>query len=127
MQKSFKPLNENALEMVAERFRILGDPVRLRLLQLLADGERSVSDLVQASGSAQANVSKHLQHLLRAGVVSRRKEGLRVFYRLHDPRVLQLCEVVCGSLGDQLERELETFRGGGKPEPGAEDLGREPR
>lgn len=111
MNQPAKHLSDKTLEMVAERFRLLGDPLRLRLLHLLAEGEQSVSGLVAATGAAQGNLSKHLQLLLRAGLVRRRKEGLWVHYSLADGRVFELCDVVCGSLGDHLERELESFRG----------------
>ena len=100
------PLNEKTLQLIAERFRLLGDPVRLRLLQTLEQREMSVADLVAATGAAQANVSKHLQLLLRGGLVQRRREGLFVFYSVTDPRVFELCDVVCGSLTDHLTREL---------------------
>jgi len=108
---STKPLNDKTLEMVAERFRLLGDPLRLRLLQTLEGGERSVADLVTATGASQANVSKHLQLMLRGGVVQRRREGLFVYYSVRDPRVFQLCDVVCGSLADHLTRELSLLAG----------------
>jgi ArsR family transcriptional regulator len=101
-----KPLSEKTLELVAERFRVLGDPVRLRLLQVLEDGEKSVADLVDATGASQANVSKHLQVMLRAGVVERRREGLFSYYSVRDARVFQLCDAVCGSLAEHFTREL---------------------
>lgn len=100
------PLNEKTLQLISERFRLLGDPVRLRLLQTLEQREMSVADLVAATGAAQANVSKHLQLLLRGGLVQRRREGLFVFYSVTDPRVFELCDAVCGSLTDHLTREL---------------------
>jgi DNA-binding transcriptional ArsR family regulator len=106
---SFKPLSEKTLELVAERFRLLGDPLRLRLLQSLERGERSVADLVAATGATQANVSKHLQLMLRGGVVQRRREGLFVYYSIRDARVFELCALVCGSLTDHLARELSSF------------------
>lgn len=99
-------MSEKSLEMVAERFRILGDPQRLRLLSALSGGERSVADLVESTGTGQANVSKHLGVLLRGGLVRRRKDGLRVFYEAADKSVYQICDVVCGSLKDHLAREL---------------------
>jgi len=101
-----KPLSDKTLELVAERFRVLGDPVRLRLLQTLEAGEKSVAELVEATGASQANVSKHLQLMLRAGVVQRRREGLFVFYSVRDSRVFQLCDAVCGSLAEHFTREL---------------------
>ena len=99
-------MNDKTLGMIAERFRVLGDPQRLKLLQALSEGERSVADLVEIAASSQANVSKHLGVLLRAGLVTRRKEGLHVFYAAADPAVFALCDLVCGSLKDYLEREL---------------------
>lgn len=84
---------------IADRFRTLGDPMRLRLLYALTAGERRVGDLVESSGGQQANVSKHLQLLHQQGLVTRRKEGTAILYRIADPVVFQLCDLVCGSLG----------------------------
>ena len=99
-------LKDETLDLVAERFRLLGDPLRLRLLRMLAEGESSVAALVDASGTTQANVSKHLQLLLRAGVVQRRRDGLHGFYSIADPTVFELCDVVCGSLSTRLRDQL---------------------
>lgn len=93
-----KRLSDPALELVAARFRVLGEPMRLRLLIALEDGERNVSTLVNLTGATQANVSRHLQTLADAGIVGRRKEGLSVFYFIADPTIFDLCESVCGSL-----------------------------
>lgn len=101
-----KSFNDSTLDRIAERFRLLGDPLRLRLLQNLEQREMSVADLVAATGCAQASVSKHLQLMLRGGIVKRRREGLFVYYSVTDPRVFQLCNMVCGSLTDHLTREL---------------------
>ncbi|MFN8180008.1 MAG: metalloregulator ArsR/SmtB family transcription factor [bacterium] len=103
------PMNENNLAMVAERFRILGDPSRLRLLQALSEGESTVADLTERCATSQANVSKHLSILLRGGFVARRKEGLHVFYRIADASVFRLCDLVCGSIQDRLARDLARF------------------
>ena len=89
---------ETALRLAA-RFRTLGDPMRLRLLYALTGGERRVGDLVESSGGQQANVSKHLQLLHQQGLVARRKEGTATLYRIADPVVFKLCDLVCGSLG----------------------------
>jgi DNA-binding transcriptional ArsR family regulator len=102
-------MNDNTLEMVAERFRVLGDPLRLRLLSILSAGERSVAELVGETAASQANVSKHLAVLLRAGLVSRRKEGLFVYYACADPRVFEICDGVCGSLRERLAHDLSQF------------------
>jgi len=108
-------LKDETLELVAERFRLLGDPLRLRLLRMLAQGEHSVAELVEANATTQANVSKHLQLLLRAGVVQRRKDGLHGYYSIADPTVFELCDVVCGSLSARLREQLASFR---PPAPG---------
>jgi ArsR family transcriptional regulator len=102
-------MNDNTLAMVAERFRILGDPSRLRLLQHLGHQEVTVADLTERCASSQANVSKHLGVLLRGGLVARRKEGLHVYYRVADPGVFRLCDLVCGSIKERLATELSHF------------------
>lgn len=99
-------LNKKSLSLIAERFRVLSDPLRLQLLHLLGDQEMSVGALVEASGASQANVSKHLQVLLRAGLVQRRKEGLMALYRIVDPSIFQLCDLVCGRLSEQYHADL---------------------
>ena len=96
-------LTRDVLPLISERFKALADPARLELLVCLRSGERTVSELVEATGTAQANVSKHLQQLHAAGFVRRTKEGQYVRYRLADRDVLTLCDVMCG----RLERETK--------------------
>jgi len=95
-------LNDEALELIANRFRLLAEPMRLRILHTLGTNEMSVSELVAATGAGQANISKHLGILLDAGVVSRRKEGLTANYRVSDETIFELCDVVCSRLKTQL-------------------------
>jgi ArsR family transcriptional regulator len=102
-------LSDHALQLIAGRFRILGEPSRLKLIHALQNGERSVSDLVQASGLTQANVSRHLNTLAHAGMLSRRKQGLQVFYSVADPEIFKLCDHVCGSLQRRLALETEAL------------------
>jgi DNA-binding transcriptional ArsR family regulator len=116
MQDSYKTLSASTLAMIAERFRMLGDASRLRLLQALADREMSVGELVEATQTAQASVSKQLQLLLRAGFVERRRQGLHVYYRIADPNVFKLCDAVCGSLTEQLQRDLSSLQGSATPD-----------
>lgn len=104
------PPGDKALDLIAERFRLLGDVTRLRLLSALAQGEMPVAALVAATGANQANVSKHLGLLTRAGMLRRRKAGLQVFYSVADPRVFDLCRMVCGSVSDRLEQDLSAVR-----------------
>lgn len=99
------PLNPEMLTLVSDRFRALGEPARLQLLQCLLDGERSVNELVESTGLGQANVSKHLQLLHSLGFVSRRKEGLFVYYALADRSVFKLCDLMCGRIEAQMEEQ----------------------
>ena len=101
-----RELSEAALAMIAERFKVLAEPMRLKILHALWDDERTVGEIIDAVGALQANVSKHLGVLQQAGLVSRRKDGLRVFYRIADPSVFELCEVVCESLHDRLATQI---------------------
>ncbi len=96
------PLPEDLAELIARRFRALSEPMRVRILDLLRDGERSVNDLTEHLGASQQNVSKHLVLLVDAGMLARRKDGNRVYYRIADEGVFALCEQVCGSLQAQL-------------------------
>jgi DNA-binding transcriptional ArsR family regulator len=97
-----KKLSDDALGLIAARFRVLGEPMRLKLLIALEDGERNVTGLVSVTGGTQANVSRHLQTLTDAGILARRKEGLNVFYFVADPGIFNLCEDVCGSIQKRL-------------------------
>ena len=92
--------------MVARRFAVLAEPMRLRLIQALFAGEKNVGELVEVTGGTQANVSRHLQTLTTAHILSRRKEGLQVFYKIADPTIPKLCELVCGSLEKTLARQI---------------------
>ena len=103
------PLNDQALEIVARRFAVLAEPMRLRLIQALFAGERNVTELVGTTGGTQANISRHLQTLIAAHVLARRKEGLQVFYRISDPTIPKLCELVCGGLEKTLTKQAGAF------------------
>ena len=96
------PLPEDLAELIARRFRALGDPLRVRLLDQLRDDEQTVNALADRLGAGQQNVSKHLSVLADAGMVARRKDGTHVYYRIADDGVFALCEQVCGSLQTQL-------------------------
>ena len=96
------PLPDDLVELIARRFRAVGEPMRIRLLDHLRDGEATVGELSEALGASQQNISKHLAVLTDAGILGRRKEGNHVHYRIVDEGVLSLCEDVCGSLQQQL-------------------------
>jgi DNA-binding transcriptional ArsR family regulator len=103
------PLNDAAIELVARRFAVLAEPMRLRLLQALFQGEKSVTALIHETGGTQTNISRHLQTLMHANVLTRRKEGLQVYYAIADPSIAPLCELVCGTLKRQLTNQVEAF------------------
>lgn len=106
-------LTQGALEQVARRFAVLAEPMRLRLIQALFDGEKNVTELVEATGGTQANISRHLQTLTAAHILSRRKEGLQVFYQISDPTIPKLCDLVCGSIEKSLTKQAGHFAGKG--------------
>jgi DNA-binding transcriptional ArsR family regulator len=87
-------LSEEQLEQVALRFRLLGEPMRLRILQAVCHKPGTVNEVVKAVGATQANVSKHLALLAGAGILVRRKEGQRVYYGMKDQLAMKLCALV---------------------------------
>lgn len=102
------PLTQEALELIANRFRVLGEPMRLKLIAALKEGERNVTELIQVTGAQQANVSRHLRTLTDAGILSRRKSGLNVYYYISDPAIFELCEHVCGSIQKRLVQQAKS-------------------
>ncbi len=106
------PLPEALVELIAQRFRAIGEPMRIRLLDALRDGPMTVGDLTEALGASQQNVSKHLGVLAQAGIVGREKDGNRVRCFIADDTVFELCELVCGGLRQQVA-VLDRLLGGG--------------
>jgi DNA-binding transcriptional ArsR family regulator len=108
------PLSEALVELIARRFRVIGEPMRIRILDHLRDGEASVQKLTHGLGASQQNVSKHLQVLLEAGIVGRRKVGNNALYSIADPSVFSLCEEVCGGVQRQLDELSALIEGAGR-------------
>jgi DNA-binding transcriptional ArsR family regulator len=104
-------MSHKMLDLVARRFRTLGEPYRLRILQELETGEKSVGELVGELDGNQPNVSKHLQILFDAGLISRRREGTSVIYAISDPMVFRLCALVCSSEAERSRREFVELAG----------------
>ena len=105
-------LSPAALEHVADYFRTLSEPMRLRILNALCAGEMSVGEMAQQVQSSTANVSRHLAQMAQHGLVTRESRGLNVYYRITDPTVHALCQLVCGSIArryDQTLAERATF------------------
>ena len=106
---AYTQLPPQVLGLIAERFRVLAEPLRLQLLSALYDREQTVTELMEALGQSHANVSKHLQLLYKHGFVERRKAGLHVYYRLANADVFQLCDIMCRRLKTETDRQREVI------------------
>ena len=107
-KKTLPPITEEALTLIASWFRTLSEPSRLRLLRALEEGgEMNITELVVATGLTQANVSRHIQSLVDAGMVGRRKEGLSVICFIADPSITELCDKVCSNLLERLSKQVK--------------------
>lgn len=105
-----RDLPDSALGMIAARFKALSEVSRLKIIIALEPGERNVTALIDETGLAQANLSRHLQTLVDAGILSRRKEGLAVYYFIADSDIFKICDQVCGSLAKRMEAQASAFR-----------------
>lgn len=101
--------SDELLNRIAEVLKAMADPTRLKILHSLHHGERCVSAILEQVGGSQANVSKHLSVLKRAGLVDCRREGLNVFYRIIDEGVFTICRNVCDSLELRIDREHQAI------------------
>ena len=107
-----RPGSGQLLEKIADRLKAMADPTRLRILHVLQAGELCVTDILAEVGGSQANVSKHLSVLRRAGLVEYRRDGINVFYRIEDPAVFAICRTVCDSLERQVNEEKNEIERG---------------
>ena len=107
-----EPMPDALVELIAERFRVIGEPTRIRILERLRAGEASVQELTDALASSQQNVSKHLTLLARVGIVGRRRVGTYAYYRITDESVLAMCEQVCGAVQRNVEALAAAVEGG---------------
>lgn len=105
-----EPVSIDVVQQVAAYFSILSEPMRLKILNLLRDGEKCVQDLVEATATSQANVSKHLKVMMQAGILSRRAEGTSAYYSVADDLTFELCTLVCDHLARRIEQQAENFR-----------------
>jgi DNA-binding transcriptional ArsR family regulator len=113
MKSGAVALPDEMVEAVARRFRLLGEPARLRLLQLLEPGEHTVNELAEKLQGNQANISRHLTAMHEAGLLKRRPDGTSVYYSIADPIVFQLCDLVCKSTREQIRAQLGALGGRG--------------
>jgi len=106
-----KMLDDRALGHVAEYFRALSEPLRLKILNALREGARNVTELTALLNCSQANASKHLATLARYGFVARESQGTSAYYRIADPRVYQLCDLVCGQVARHFTAQAQMLGG----------------
>ena len=111
-QTMVQPLPDDLVVLIAQRFRVLAEPTRIKLLDRLREGEATVNELTALIGTSEQNISKHLGMLHGAGIVARRKQGNFSYYSIADDGVFVLCEHVCGSLGRELEALHEIVAAG---------------
>jgi ArsR family transcriptional regulator len=97
--------SDEVFGLAAEVFRVMSAPMRLKIISVLCDGERNVSELLERIPTTQPNMSQHLNTLHRAGVIGRRREGVQVYYRLVNDRVVTLCRAVCTQIA--IETDLQ--------------------
>ena len=102
-------LSEDALKLIAARFKALSEPNRLKLIIALEDGEKNVGDLIELTGLKQANVSRHLQTLTDAGILSRHRNGLAVIYSIADSSIFLMCRQVCGGIQSRLKHQVKAL------------------
>lgn len=105
-----KTLNNESLDEVAVFLRCLSEPMRLKILRALHDGERSVSEVMKETGATQSNVSKHLATLTWSRIVTSRKEGTSVYYRIADPNIVSICDTVCRSIAGRIRQQRSTLK-----------------
>ena len=105
-----EPVSTDVVQQVAAYFSILSEPMRLKILNLLRDGEKCVQDLVEATATSQANVSKHLKVMLQAGILARRSEGTAAYYSVTDDLIYELCTLVCDRLATRIEQQAQSIR-----------------
>jgi DNA-binding transcriptional ArsR family regulator len=117
MKQTVISSNRKVIENVAQRFKVLGQPQRLRILRMLETGPKTVGELVAALGVRQPNVSRHLQALFDAGLVARRRQGNSVTCSVADPMVLRLCELVCADVVEQARAEMAEITMAGSDQP----------
>ena len=110
-RRTHPALSTEALQLVAERFRVLAEPLRLRILQILRSGEKNVSELTAELETTQPNVSKHLRLLQEAGFIGRRQAGNNVYCFIVDATVFDLCDLVCTALYQRMAAQAKLLKG----------------
>ena len=102
-----KNCEDQVFESVAELFSVLSTPIRLKIISAVCQGEKNVSELLAEIDTTQPNMSQHLSTLYRSGVLSKRREGTQIYYRLQSERVATLCRAVCTQVAIELDPGTE--------------------
>lgn len=97
--------SDEVFETAAEVFRVMSAPMRLKIISCLCNGEKNVSQLLEEISTTQPNMSQHLNTLYQSGVIGKRREGVQIFYRIINDRVVTLCRAVCTQIA--IESELK--------------------
>ncbi len=100
----------HALSQVADYFKVLSEVSRLQVLCCLKSGEKNVSEIIEATGMGQANVSKHLKILSQSGILHRQPRGTSVYYQVNDPLIFELCQLVCDRLNVHIEEQVQQLQ-----------------
>ncbi len=101
--------NPDLLTPVAEYFKVLSEVSRLQILSCLKEGEMNVTELAEATGLGQANLSKHLKVLTQAGILVRQPQGVSAYYSISDPMIFDLCDLVCQRIFQRMQQQAETI------------------
>ena len=106
-------MDDEVFDLAARTFRVMSAPMRLKIISALCDGEKSVTQLLDCVQTTQPNMSQHLASLFRAGVVGKRRDGVSIYYRITNDRVVSLCRTLCQHLSEPDAGDLSsTVRGG---------------
>jgi len=95
-------LDDQAFIHIARYFQALAEPMRLKIVNGLREGEKNVTELIEISGGTQANVSKHLNVLRESKLIKRESRGTKAYYSISDQRIYELCNLVCGQIANQM-------------------------
>lgn len=102
-------ISPDILVPVAEYFKVLSEVSRLQILRCLKEKEMNVTELAEATGLGQANLSKHLKVLTQAGILHRQPQGVSAYYSISDPMIFDLCDLVCGRISERIQQQAEYF------------------
>jgi DNA-binding transcriptional ArsR family regulator len=99
------------LDLSAEILKAIAQPTRLRIIELLRDGEHCVCEIFPAIGHEQSNTSRHLQMMLKSGILTQRKDGLKIYYALRHPEILQIVELAEMVVQREAEQAIAMLKG----------------